>query len=560
MIPSARRGPPTEPATSHFPGTLALGVPRAVAPAAGATCDEAFCHEIGWFDFSEKDKETLPTTSDPGDAGEHFDGRPDDLLQRLAAVLQPPLSAFFAPKGLLEWPAPLLPYQEDGIASLLQRRHLLLADDMGLGKTVQAIAALRILYHRGQIASALVVCPASLLGQWRVELRRWAPELIVLPLAGTGGERARLWRLPAHVVLVGYETLRADVLDLRDGPAARSRWGVVLLDEASRIKNRETGVSQACKRLYRERRWALTGTPLENSVDDLVSLFEFLTGEPGDRPRPSQTAAGARTQLREVQLRRRKRDVLHDLPPKRIHELTIELGPAQRASYDRAEREGIVRLTQFGPALTITHVLELIARLKQLCNVDPASGESAKLEDIEERLGILVSEGHRALVFSQFTDETFGLGRAVARLSAFAPIVYTGAMSSAQKSNAVDRFISDAHHKALLLSLRAGGVGLNLQAASYVFHLDRWWNPASEEQAESRAHRMGQPYPVTVFRYTCANTIEERIDQKLREKRELFQEVVDDVSLDLKVALTQEELFGLFGLPAPHAGSRSGST
>ncbi|HLK57677.1 MAG TPA: C-terminal helicase domain-containing protein, partial [Chthonomonadaceae bacterium] len=131
------------------------------------------------------------------------------------------------------------------------------------------------------------------------------------------------------------------------------------------------------------------------------------------------------------------------------------------------------------------------------------------------------------------------------------PLQYTGSLSSPQKADVVKRFMEDPRHKALLLSLRAGGVGLNLQAASYVFHLDRWWNPAIEEQADSRAHRMGQPYPVTVYRYTCAGTIEERIDRTLQAKRQLFDDLVDDVSLDLRATLTEAELFGLFGLDRP---------
>lgn len=417
--------------------------------------------------------------------------------------------------------------------------------------TIQAIAALRILYFRRAVESALLVCPASLMTQWQRELARWAPELRVVSLAGKPAERGSLWQIPAHVRLVSYETLRADVMDLRDSPVLRGKWGVVILDEASRIKNRGSGIAIACRRIPRERRWALTGTPLENRIDDLISLLEFLTGEPNRPARVPQTPAALRAKLQHLQLRRKKAEVLTDLPPKQVNERILDLSPAQRAAYDLAEREGIVRLTESGASVTVTHVLELISRLKQLCNFDPVSGESAKLADIAQRLATLVAEGHRALVFSQFTDDTYGVGRVVAALKDFHPLSLTGSLSPGQRASVVDRFLRDARHKALILSLRAGGVGLNLQAASYVFHLDRWWNPAIEEQADSRAHRMGQPYPVTVFRYICAGTIEERIDAKLQEKRRLFQDIVDDVSLDLGAALSEEELFGLFGLAAP---------
>ena len=183
--------------------------------------------------------------------------------------------------------------------------------------------------------------------------------------------------------------------------------------------------------------------------------------------------------------------------------------------------------------------------------MDPASGESAKFRDIVLRMETLTQEGHRALLFSQFTDETFGVARLAHVLRAYHPLEFTGSLSPARRAEVVQRFMNDPAYKVLLLSLRAGGVGLNLQAASYVFHLDRWWNPAIEEQADSRAHRMGQPYPVTIFRYICAGTIEERIDATLKAKRKLFADLVDDVTLDITHALSADELFQLFGLSSP---------
>ena len=160
------------------------------------------------------------------DASSLKNGMPqNDLLMRLAAVLQPPLAAFVTQNGVLEWPAPLLNYQRDGIAALLARPELLLADDMGLGKTIQAIAALRILFFRREISNALVVCPASLMRQWQRELKKWAPELIVVALAAQAGERGGLWRIPAHIRLISYETLRIDVMEVRDSPAVRQAWG-----------------------------------------------------------------------------------------------------------------------------------------------------------------------------------------------------------------------------------------------------------------------------------------------------------------------------------------------
>lgn len=470
---------------------------------------------------------------------------------RLWEALQPSFLFLLSTNSALEWYKPLFRFQREGVAALLSNRQLLLADDMGLGKTVQAITALRLLFFQGKIAHVLVVAPASLLRQWAQELALWAPDLSFLILNAPTSERAQMWKIAVNVRLISYETLREDVLNLRDSPALRVRWDVVILDEASKIKNRETDTAHACKRLLRDRRWALTGTPLENRLEEVISILEFLNAEPNQRlVIPSESHAIV-SELKQVQLRRKKENVLPDLPPKWINELVLELPEEQHIAYKRLERQGIARLHSTGQAISVAHVLELIMRLKQICNIDPVSQRSAKLEDIRQRLEILSEEGHRALLFTQFTDSVFGVEGAAQYLKDFHPLSFTGAMTQMQRASVIDRFLQEPKHKVLILSLRAGGMGLNLQSASYVFHWDRWWNPAIEEQADSRAHRMGQAHPVTVFRYICLSTIEERIDRILREKRQLFKETVDDVSLNLSVALTEEELFGLFDLTPP---------
>jgi SNF2 family DNA or RNA helicase len=206
------------------------------------------------------------------------------------------------------------------------------------------------------------------------------------------------------------------------------------------------------------------------------------------------------------------------------------------------------QLSELGGSLRLEHVFELITRLKQICNFDPASGRSAKLDDLEQRLATLTAEGHRALVFSQFADARFGARAIGVRLTRFRPLVYTGELSPRQRDEVLEQFRTNPEHRLLVLSLRAGGQGLNLQEASYVFHLDRWWNPAVERQAEDRSHRLGQTQPVHVYSYICEETIEERIDAILRAKERLFADLVDEVSLDPRTALSGSELFGLFGL------------
>jgi SNF2 family DNA or RNA helicase len=425
----------------------------------------------------------------------------------------------------LSWPRPLFPYQRIGVRVLLGNPSLLLADEMGLGKTIQAIAALRCLFAAGETRAALIVAPAGLVLQWRRELRLWAPELRIFTVMGDASSRAAMWRAEAQVFIASYETMRAD---LGSGARGDRRWGVVVIDEAQRIKNAKAEVSRAVKQLARERSWALTGTPLENRLDDLISVLDFVA--PG-RFAPGMFASGLRRLLVDVQLRRRRAEVLRDLPPKLSTDVRLDLEPPQRATYERAEREGIVRLAALGIDLRISHVLELILRLKQICNFCPTTGTSAKLADLRERLGKVVANGERALVFSQFAAEPFGVKRLARELAEHHPLVFSGDLSQDARAELIREFERNHDRKVLLLSLRAGGVGLNLTTASYVFHFDRWWNPAVERQAEDRTHRIGQVRPVHVYAYLCTNTVEERIAAILAEKRQLFDDLVDGVSL-----------------------------
>lgn len=508
------------------------------------------------------------------------------LAERLLLVLQPPLELLLESPGVLEWPGELYPYQREGVAALIDREALLLADDMGLGKTIQAIAALRALVHWRKARQALVVAPASLLTQWRRELEHWAPELRATVVRGSQRERQRLWRGRAHVFVVSYETLRQDAGAAFRGEPLETEWDVVVLDEAQKIKNPRTKASRYCKQLKRHRAWALTGTPLENEPGDLASILEFLVPldvveryfdgwiRIRDTKTVDRTRGGTRTvdsslvspseyrhrllsRHHEVQLRRKKEDVLDDLPDKSVYDLWLQLEGRQRETYDRAEQLGVIHLRGLGETITITHVLALIQRLKQICNVCPETGASVKLDDLRERLEQIAAEGQRALVFSQYVHDEFGVGGIVRRLDGLSPLAYHGGLSPREKDEVVSRFKESDRHKALVLSLRAGGQGLNLQEASYVIHFDRWWNPAVERQAEDRTHRLGQKNAVTVYRYICENTIEERIDQILRTKRHLFDKYVDKVSIDPGKLLGEKEIFGLFGLEPPPRGGGS---
>lgn len=484
----------------------------------------------------------------PMDAVRSGGGMGRDLASRLRAVLA-------APPGLppvdadapLDWAGELMPFQQDGVRALLEMDRLLLADDMGLGKTVQAVAALRIMAARDEAGSALVVAPASVLDQWRRELAKWAPELSAIVVRGSADDRTWQWRARKDVTLVGYETLRSDAGRIRALRPPGEVWSAVVADEAQRIKNRND-TSQAVKGLSRTRSWALTGTPVENHEDELASIMEFVDHRKDAPPARYHPGPALLKRHRELQLRRRKIDVLADLPPKLETKLTVGLRPDQRRSYDVAEREGIVYLRSLGANVTVQHILELITRLKQICNFDPKTGSSSKMDDIKDRLQEISARGNKALVFSQYANDISGVGAAVRHLREFDPLALTGKVPVEERFSIVERFRSSDRHKAMVISLRAGGVGLNLQEASYVFHLDRWWNPAVERQAEDRAHRIGQTAKLNIIKYICADTIEARIDRILEEKQQLFDELVDDVSLDLSIRLSRKELLRLFGI------------
>ena len=471
-----------------------------------------------------------------------------DLASRLGRILCPSRTEPGTPEetdpGALNWPAPLMPFQQEGVRVLLDMARVLLADDMGLGKTIQTIAALRIRKSRGELGSVLVVAPSSVLDQWRRELAKWAPELTAIIVRGPASDRLWKWQAGTDVTLTSYGVLRQDVWRAE---VAGRHWDTVVADEAQRIKNR-VDTSDAVKRLRRARSWALTGTPIENREDELASILEFVDHD-GTVP---LKRLGVGPELferhRALQLRRRRQDVLRDLPPKLVSTRRIELTPPQRASYDRAERDGIVYLKALGTEVTIAHVLELITRLKQICNADPRTGDSCKVEDIAARVSEVAARGHKAVIFSQYTSAAAGVRLIERRLGEFRPLVLTGDTPAPERPAVIDAFRARVEHPVLIASLGVGGVGLNLQEASYVFHLDRWWNPAVERQAEDRVHRIGQTVKVHVVKYTCADTIEQRIETILEDKQALFDELIDDVTLDLAARLSREELLGLFGL------------
>ncbi|MBA3480680.1 MAG: DEAD/DEAH box helicase [Pirellulales bacterium] len=466
------------------------------------------------------------------------------LEDRLAYLLQPPLENLLAAESLT-FPFRPFPYQLDGVAYLYPRHEAVLADEMGLGKTMQTVVTLRLLAHQGRVRRALLVCPKPLVSNWRREFSQWAPELPVTIVEGSQAQREWIWsRASEGVLLANYEVIVRD-RDLVAGVA--QPFDLMVIDEAQRIKNRTSATNEAVCAIPRARSWALTGTPIENSADDLVGIFDFVS--PG-RLRPQMKTAAIRKAVGDHVLRRTKDHVLTQLPPKLFRDAELTLTPEQWAAYQRAEEVGVVRLSAMGAELTIQHVFELVLRLKQICNFDPMTGASAKFDRLEADLEECAASGRKAIVFSQWVD---AIDKLRGRLARFGPLEYHGRIPSNRRDGVIEQFRNDPRSSVLLMSYGAGSVGLNLQFASYVFLFDRWWNPAVEDQAINRAHRIGAAGPVTVTRFLAVGTIEERIDRVLAEKRELFNAVFDDVATPSRLGLSRDEIFGLFNLRFPDA-------
>ncbi|MDR0871159.1 MAG: DEAD/DEAH box helicase [Planctomycetaceae bacterium] len=492
------------------------------------------------YQLDKSDPETLTRIKVPRDAIK--------IQDRLGYILQPPIESILN-LPTLELPFEPFPYQRQGIAFLYSAHFAVLADEMGLGKTMQAITTIRLLLRTGEIRSVLLICPKPLISNWQREFKLWSPEINIQVIDGPPARRKWLWQLPGVPVrIANYELLNRDreffdpLLDKKNC----QQFDLVVLDESQRIKSSSNATSQAAKAISRRRNWALTGTPVENSQEDLVGIFDFLSPgllESGLRPTEVCGIVG------EHILRRTKDMVLTDIPPKLIRDAMLELTPEQAETYRMAEDEGVLRLTEQGDSVSIPQVFELIMRLKQICNFDPATGESSKLERLAADLEEVAESGRKAIVFSQWVETLYKLKQHLLR---FGIAEYHGKIPHRQREEMIDRFRSDKNIHVILMSYGAGSVGLNLQFAEYVFLFDRWWNPAVEDQAINRAHRIGAAGPVTVTRFISENTVEERINRVLEEKRELAETILSGAQgMNYSSGLNQDELFGLFNLRVP---------
>lgn len=475
----------------------------------------------------------------------------------------------------------LRPYQERGYGWLtfLRRWGLgaCLADDMGLGKTVQTLATVELDRQEGNDRPSLLVCPTSLMYNWQREAAKFTPELGVMLHHGPDRKRGDEFRQAAaerQVVVTSYGTMLRDAETLQGVP-----WRAVILDEAQNVKNPAARQSRAARELPADYRVALTGTPVENHVGDLWSIMEFLNpGLLGTQARfkrdyfvPIQAHRdeAAASRLKKAAgpfiLRRVKTDraVIDDLPEKRETKQYCGLTREQATLYQAVLLESETRMEETEGIRRRGTILDTLTKLKQACNHprqllgdnSAVAGRSGKLERLDELLEEIVASGDRALVFSQFAEmgeivrghvqETFGIET---------PFLH-GGVSRRARDAMVERFQNDPHGpQVFVLSLKAGGSGLNLPRANHVIHYDRWWNPAVENQATDRAFRIGQTRDVQVHKLICAGTLEDHIDAMIEAKAETAQRVVGGGSERWLTELSNAELRDVLALSQDHYG------
>jgi SNF2 family DNA or RNA helicase len=443
-----------------------------------------------------------------------------------------------------------------------------LADDMGLGKTLQTLSFLRHIVQVYPEETHLVICPTSLLYNWEAEMKKFVPDLEYHLYYGP----SRVLDPAVSVVITSYGVLRSDVEEL-----AALKWGYVILDESQAIKNPASQARKAVQQLQSRNRLALSGTPVQNSTFDLYAQMDFLNpgmlgsqdffrtqfATPVDRNGDKEAGARLRKLVYPFVLRRTKEQVAKDLPDKTEMILWCEMGEEQRRIYDRFKESYravlLDRIGEEGMAKSSIYILEGLTKLRQICDHpalvkggvpgeggegEAVAGTSAKLEElireIEENTG-----HHKALVFSQFTS-MLQLIRAALEERGIPYLYLDGSVAAEERKRAVAKFQEEEDTRIFLISLKAGGVGLTLTAADYVYLVDPWWNPAVEQQAIDRSHRIGQEKKVFAYRMICRDTVEEKILQLQERKKSLASDLIADETGFVK-QLTKEDVDYLFG-------------
>ena len=462
----------------------------------------------------------------------------------------------------------LRPYQEIGYrwlyTNVVKGFGCCIADDMGLGKTVQVISLILKLKEEKKLKKpALVVCPTTLLGNWERELENFAPSLDVFIYHGLN----RKFSIDHDVILTTYAILRIDLEEFK-----KYNWDILIIDEAQNIKNSSTSQTQAVKAIKASMKVAMTGTPVENRLSELWSIFDFINkgylgtitdfsknySMPIEKFKETQRAQKLKQAISPFMLRRLKTDktIISDLPEKIVLDEYCYLTKMQAALYERVLTQSMAEIHSAGQGINRRGaIFKLITSLKQVCNHpyhylkhgDMSQGASGKTEKLMSILHNIVDNNEKALVFTQYKEMGSILEKITKEEFEFDPLFFHGSLNVKQREEMIKEFSEDDKKKIMILSLKAGGLGLNLTSASNVIHYDLWWNPAVEDQATDRTYRIGQDKNVMVHRFITLSTFEEKIDKIIKDKRELADSAVF-IGEKIITELSDDEIYEIFSL------------
>lgn len=463
----------------------------------------------------------------------------------------------------------LRPYQQTGLkwlwTNITKGFGVCMADDMGLGKTIQIISVILKLKEEGKLTKpVLVICPTTLIGNWMKELQMFAPSLDAAIYHGA----ERKLEINHDIILTTYAIMRIDVEELK-----KNQWGMVVVDEAQNIKNPDTAQTLAIKTLKADTKVAMTGTPVENRLTELWSIFDFINqgylgslrefqksyAIPIERFKETSRAAKLKMSVSPFVLRRLKTDknVISDLPEKMVLNEYCYLSKSQAVLYEKTLNEMMEKISEFSGINRRGNIFKLITALKQICNHpyqflksgDMTREMSGKMDKCISTVENILDAGEKTLIFTQYKEMGDILCKVIAQELNIDPLFFHGSLTVPQREELINKFQNDDDTKVMILSLKAGGTGLNLTSATNVIHYDLWWNPAVEDQATDRTYRIGQDKNVMVHRMITLGTFEEKIDEMLKSKKELADLAIYEGE-KIITELSDEEIYEIFTLSA----------
>ncbi len=496
---------------------------------------------------------------------DEYDFDYDDAFARVIKDFTKPVEVSI-PKDLK---GELRPYQQIGLkwlwTNITKGFGACVADDMGLGKTIQVISLLLKMKEDGLLKKpVLVICPTTLMGNWMKELQMFAPTLDATIYHGA----ERQLDVNHDIILTTYAIMRIDVEELK-----KHTWGVIIVDEAQNIKNPDTAQTLAIKMLKSDVKIAMTGTPVENRLTELWSIFDFINkgylgslkdfqksyAIPIERFKENSRAAKLKMSVSPFVLRRLKTDknVITDLPEKMVLNEYCYLSKPQAVLYEKTLNEMMEKISGFTGINRRGNIFKLITALKQICNHpyqflksgEMGKEQSGKMEKCISTVQTILENGEKTLIFTQYKEMGDILTKVIAQECNTEPLFFHGSLTVPQREELINKFQNDDETKVMILSLKAGGTGLNLTSATNVIHYDLWWNPAVEDQATDRTYRIGQDKNVMVHRMITLGTFEEKIDEMLKSKKELADLAVYEGE-KIITELTDEEIYDIFTLSA----------